>query len=149
MVRHGDNCTLPCGDFAADATRALRFAETSDAEKKRKYREEEEMHRANRYAEKKRKDELLDLQVHLTRLNMDRHKLPTAKEVKEAFEKALWKSGPYERSHTEHVEILEDAFRFIMESIKTHRVDEYKNHSHAQRTARQKLMPSDFFCPSL
>ena len=81
------------------------------------------------YAEKKRKEELIELQLSLTRLKMYRYKLPTAMEVQQAFREALWET-PYEMSNAEHVDILAAAFTHIMDRIKTNKVNEYIKYSH-------------------
>ena len=78
--------------------------------------------------EKKRKDDLVDLQVHLTRLDIFSHKLPSAAEVEQAFKKCLRKFGPYVSGDADHVSRLEGAFTVAMDAIMKHNVSEYKDY---------------------
>ena len=80
--------------------------------------------KANEDAERKRKEDLVALQCHMTRLGLYRYKVPQADEVERALGRALWKIKPCSESDTYHMEL--EAFEFLMEKIKTRIIDEYK-----------------------
>ena len=98
-----------------------------ETEAKRARNREVELHRGltKRFAEIKRKERLVDLQINLTRLGFNQHQLPTATEVEQSLPNALRKLGPYEKSKQGNVEMLGDAFTAIMEIIRARREEEY------------------------
>ena len=77
-----------------------------------------------RFAEQRRKEELVDLQIQLTRLGFRQHQLPTAREVDESLRKALRNLGPYEETKQENVKMFGDAFIAIMQAIRARREKE-------------------------
>ena len=97
-------------------------AEAPIAKRTRRGTEQDEK---NWRAEKQRKDDIVDLQVQLTRLEIYTHEVPNAARVEKAYERALWKLGPYQTSDAEHIRRLQDAFKYIMKDIGKKRAHEY------------------------
>ena len=83
-------------------------------------------------ADRERKEDLIQLQIAMTRLCLYRHTLPNAQEVEAALVHSLWKLRTCDESGTPHMEMdgiieLQAAFEFIMERVGKRIVNEYKS----------------------